>query len=254
MPDMIVTHRLTKYYDRRRAVDALDLRVPRGRSTASWDATGPANRPPSRCSWAWSTRTTAGRKCSAKTPCSSGPKPGPGSPIWPKATRLYRWMTIGEAVALHPRVLSQLERPPAGADPRSFRAFAAGQDSPALPRPAGPGLAGPGRGRRSGAADPRRPDAGPGHGRPPRFPGIADPDHPAPRPHDPLQLAHPGRRGAGGRPHRHPGRRRAAGGLPDRPFQGIGPQGGVGVRSARRRNSPPARAWSATGKSAASGS
>ena len=30
MPDMIVTHRLTKYYDRRRVVDALDLRVGQG--------------------------------------------------------------------------------------------------------------------------------------------------------------------------------------------------------------------------------
>ena len=30
MPDMIVTHRLTKYYDRRRAVDTLDLRVAQG--------------------------------------------------------------------------------------------------------------------------------------------------------------------------------------------------------------------------------
>jgi ABC-2 type transport system ATP-binding protein len=31
MPDMIVTHRLTKYYDRRRVVDALDLHVAQGR-------------------------------------------------------------------------------------------------------------------------------------------------------------------------------------------------------------------------------
>ncbi len=31
MPDMIVTHRLTKYYDGRRVVDALDLRVAQGR-------------------------------------------------------------------------------------------------------------------------------------------------------------------------------------------------------------------------------
>ncbi len=31
MPDMIVTHRLTKYYDRRRVVDSLDLRVAQGR-------------------------------------------------------------------------------------------------------------------------------------------------------------------------------------------------------------------------------
>ena len=30
MPDMIVTHRLTKYYDRRRVVDSLDLRVAQG--------------------------------------------------------------------------------------------------------------------------------------------------------------------------------------------------------------------------------
>ena len=30
MPDMIVTHRLTKYYDRRRVVDSLDLRVGQG--------------------------------------------------------------------------------------------------------------------------------------------------------------------------------------------------------------------------------
>ena len=30
MPDMIVTHRLTKYYDRRRVVDTLDLRVAQG--------------------------------------------------------------------------------------------------------------------------------------------------------------------------------------------------------------------------------
>ena len=30
MPDMIATHRLTKYYGRRRAVDSLDLRVPQG--------------------------------------------------------------------------------------------------------------------------------------------------------------------------------------------------------------------------------
>jgi ABC-2 type transport system ATP-binding protein len=30
MPDMIVTHRLTKYYDRRRVVDGLDLRVAQG--------------------------------------------------------------------------------------------------------------------------------------------------------------------------------------------------------------------------------
>jgi ABC-2 type transport system ATP-binding protein len=30
MPDMITTHRLTKYYDRRRVVDSLDLRVPQG--------------------------------------------------------------------------------------------------------------------------------------------------------------------------------------------------------------------------------
>ena len=30
MPDMIVTHRLTKYYDRRRVVDSLELRVPQG--------------------------------------------------------------------------------------------------------------------------------------------------------------------------------------------------------------------------------
>jgi ABC-2 type transport system ATP-binding protein len=30
MPDMIVTHRLTKYYGRRAVVDSLDLRVPRG--------------------------------------------------------------------------------------------------------------------------------------------------------------------------------------------------------------------------------
>ena len=45
MPDMIVTHRLTKYYDRRRVVDSLDLRVAQGWSTACWDATAPANRP-----------------------------------------------------------------------------------------------------------------------------------------------------------------------------------------------------------------
>ncbi len=30
MPDMIVTHCLTKYYDRRRVVDSLDLRVGQG--------------------------------------------------------------------------------------------------------------------------------------------------------------------------------------------------------------------------------
>jgi lantibiotic transport system ATP-binding protein len=30
MADMIATHRLTKYYGRRRAVDSLDLRVPQG--------------------------------------------------------------------------------------------------------------------------------------------------------------------------------------------------------------------------------
>ena len=40
--------------------------------------------------------------------------------------------------------------------------------------------------------------------------------------HDFLQLAHPGRRRARGRPDRHPCRRRAARRLPDRPFQDRG--------------------------------
>ena len=68
MPDMIVTHRLTKYYDRRRVVDTLDLRVPRGGSTDSWDKTAPANQPSSKCSCGRCTPITAGRRCSAKTP------------------------------------------------------------------------------------------------------------------------------------------------------------------------------------------
>ena len=117
-------------------------------------------------------------------------------------------------------------------------------------RPAGAGLAGAGRGARSGTADSRRSDARPRHGRAPRFPRIADSDHSARRADDPDQLAHPGRRRARGRPDRHPGRRRAAGRLPDRLLQDVAPQGRARIRRRAAARFPPATAWSAPGASA----
>ena len=84
MPDMIVTHRLTKYYGRRRAVDALDLRVAQGLVYGLWDATGPANRPSSRCSWGWSIPDYGRAEVFGEDSMISAPKRGRGSPIWPK--------------------------------------------------------------------------------------------------------------------------------------------------------------------------
>ena len=68
--------------------------------------------------------------------------------------------------------------------------------------------------------------------------------------HDLLQLAHPGRRRARGRPDRHPGRRRVARRLSDRSFQVRRSGAWYSNSSARAATFRPARAWSASGKSA----
>ena len=49
MPDVIATHRLTKYYDRRCVVNNLELRVPQGSVYGLLGATARENRPPLRC-------------------------------------------------------------------------------------------------------------------------------------------------------------------------------------------------------------
>ena len=87
MPDVIVTHRLTKYYGAQCAVDRLNLRVAQGTVYGLLGRNGAGKRPPSRCCWAWPIPATAGPRCWAKTPPACGPKPGPGSPIWPRAIR-----------------------------------------------------------------------------------------------------------------------------------------------------------------------
>ena len=244
MPDVIVTHRLTKYYDGHCAVDSLNLRVAQGtvygllgrngagKTTAIKMLLGMAH--PS-----YGRAEVLGEDSLA--PAAGNPRPDRLSGRRPSALSLddhSARRSSSPARSTH-RWNQQL----VGADSRSLRAFAQAADSPALARPAGASGVGAGRGHRSGSADPRRSHARARHGGPPRFPRIADPDHPAPRPHDPVQFAHPGRRGAGGRPHRDPGRRRVAGRLPDRPFQGVGPQGALGVRRPAARGCAGCPGW-----------
>ena len=81
----------------------------------------------------------------------------------------------------------------------------AGRNSAGSPAASRRRFARAGRRARSGALNARRSHAGPRHRRAARFSGIADPNHPAARPHDLVQLAHSGRRGARGRPHRRHG-------------------------------------------------
>ena len=230
MTDAIVTDRLTKHYHGRRVVDSLSLRVPAGsvygllgrngagKSTAIKMLMGMV-RPDS------GSATLLGEDIAAITPATRQ-----RIAYLAEGHPLYGWMTIGQAVeftrAFYPRwndtlvdqILDHFEL----SRKQKFRRLSRGQQaqvSLAL----------------AVAPDPELlvlddPDARPGHGRAARLPRVADPDHPAARPHDPVQLAHPGRRRTRGRPHRHHDRRRAAGRLPHRDLPRIGPQDRARVR------------------------
>ena len=96
---MIVTHRLTKYYDRPPVVDSLDLARAAGqRLRPPGTQRRRANRPPSRCSWAWSIPTAAGRKCFGEDSARLRPQTRARIAYLAEGHPLYRWMTVGEAV------------------------------------------------------------------------------------------------------------------------------------------------------------
>ena len=198
---------------------------------ASWGATGPASRRPSRCCWGWSSPTTAGSSSWATSSPPCRPRCGAALPIWRRGIPLYGWMTVAEAVRFarsfhadrwNQRLLDQILD--------HFEIPLAAEAPPAVQRPARQRRPGPGDRPRSRPAHPRRSHAGPGHGRPPRFLDVDDPSRSAPGADDPVQLAYPGRRRARRRSDRHPGRRRVARRLSDRTLQAKREQAGARVR------------------------
>ena len=230
MTHAIVTERLTKYYGSRCVVNCLDLRVPAGTVYGFLGETGPASRRRSRCCWGWPSPATAGSSSWATRSPRLPPEVRGRIAYLAEGHPLYGWMTVAEAVrfarSFHADRWNQRAARP---DSRPLRDPRASEAPPAVERPAGQRRPGPGDRPRSRSADPRRPHAGPGHGRPPRFLDVDDPSRSAPGADDPVQLAYPGRRRAGRRSDRHPGRRRVARRLSHGTLQAKREQGGARV-------------------------
>ena len=260
MSDAIVIERLTKHYGPRRVVDTVNLRVPTG------------------CVYGFLGRNGAGKSTLIKmlmglvqpdagraTLLNEDSRDLPpatrcgGLRIWPRGIRCTAACASPRPCALcgsfyvntpfpavwHDRFVSQVLD--------HFRISPDGQDSPPLEWATGPSFAGPGPG----------PD--------PDLLVLDDPTlgldtvvrrdflesiiHLIQRgPNRVFQLAHALGRRARGRPDRHHGRRRVTRRLPNRSFQVGSAARGARVRRHLCRVFHPARAWSASGKSAAGSS
>jgi energy-coupling factor transporter ATP-binding protein EcfA2 len=142
MPDVIVTHRLTKYYDAHCALDGLNLRIAQGTVYGLLGRNGAG-------------KTTAIKMLLGMAHPSSGRAEVLGedaATLRPETRARIAYLAEGPSLVslddrrpggpLHRPLLRALEPAALGADPRPFRAFAPPPHRPALPRPAGPG--GPG--------------------------------------------------------------------------------------------------------------
>ena len=143
---------------------------------ASWGATAPASRRPSRCSWEWPSPTSAGSSSWGMSFATLPPAVRGRIAYLAEGHPLYGWMTVAEAVrfarAFHAdRWNQRIARP----DSRALRDPPAAEAPPVVERPACQRRPGAGDRPRSRPAHPRRSHAGPGHGRPPRFLDVDDP-------------------------------------------------------------------------------
>ena len=184
MPDVIATHRLTKYYDRRCVVNNLELRVPQGSVYGLLGRNGTGKSTTIKMLLGMVHPDYGRSELLGEDSFHLRPETRSKIAYLAEGHPLYRWMTIGQAVrfarAFYPRwnntLLEQILdhfNLPMRARIKRLSGGERAQVSLAL----------------AVASDPE----------------LADPDHPAPRPDDIIQLAHPRRRGTGSRSDWNPG-------------------------------------------------
>ena len=98
MPDVIVTHRLTKYYDAHCAVDSLNLRVAQGTVYGLLGRNGAGKTTAIKMLLGMAHPSYGRAEVSAKTPPQLRPETRARIAYLAEGHPLYRWMTIGQAV------------------------------------------------------------------------------------------------------------------------------------------------------------
>ena len=125
MPDVIVTHRLTKYYDGHCAVDRLNLRVAQGTVYGLLGRNGAGKTTAIKMLLGMAHPSYGRAEVLGEDAAALRPETRARIAYLAEGHPLYRWMTIGQAVQFTRAFYAPLEPAPAGADSRSFRAFAA---------------------------------------------------------------------------------------------------------------------------------
>ena len=141
MPDVIVTHRLTKYYDAQCAVDGLDLRVAQGTVYGLLGRNGAGKTTAIKMLLGMAHPSYGRAEVLGEDAAHLRPETRARIAYLAEGHPLYRWMTVGQAVRFTAAVLRPLEPAAGGTDPRSFRASLPAADSPgsrAASRPRSP--------------------------------------------------------------------------------------------------------------------
>ena len=126
MPDVIQTHRLTKYYDGHCAVDRLDLRVAQGTVYGLLGRNGAGKTTAIKMLLGMAHPSYGRAEVLGEDSAHLRPETRARIAYLAEGHPLYRWMTIGQAVRFTRSFYARWNQHAFGADSRSFRAFARG--------------------------------------------------------------------------------------------------------------------------------